>query len=525
MRRVIIVSLALLLANVLQAAPAAVAPANATLAAVAQNAPANDAPANVAPANAAPANVAQNAPAAVAQVQRANVAQGAPAGVETTQGEPEGRVKGQQVVAGGQRSISLAEALRIAIGNNLDLKNSRNLVKKGEENISENRARLLPQINAAFGFNDNFEPPVSVTDGSAYGNKYNVTQTLQFNASGSLQLQMPLYSKTLYTALAISKTMLQLNKLSYEKAREEIMMQLANLYYLIQNTTEQIAIIKDNIGRMEELEKITSAFVENGFSLAIDRQRVSVRLENLRVQFANAEAMLAEQYNMLKYIMDLSPDENIAVEEKSVESIDAAQTCGLSEDLYELQLVRAQENLAGEQVKLAKEAYLPTLMLTGNFTYSAFTDNFKNWFRSGESNHWYKSNGLGLSLRVPIFSGFERRSKLRKAKLDLENARITTDKSLKGLQMQYANAVNDLMNNERNYIKQRDNYNLAESIYRVTSDRYKEGIVSMVEVLQDEMSMSEAQNNYLTAHYNYQISNLSVLKLTGRLNTLLKENK
>lgn len=187
--------------------------------------------------------------------------------------------------------------------------------------------------------------------------------------------------------------------------------------------------------------------------------------------------------------------------------------------------MRAQENLAGEQVKLAKEAYLPTLMLTGNFTYSAFTDNFKNWFRSGESNHWYKSNGLGLSLRVPIFSGFERRSKLRKAKLDLENARITTDKSLKGLQMQYANAVNDLMNNERNYIKQRENYNLAESIYRVTSDRYKEGIVSMVELLQDEMSMSEAQNNYLTAHFNYQIANLSVLKLTGRLNTLLKENK
>ena len=109
MRRGIIVSLALLLANVLQAAPTAVAPENV-----------------------APANDAQNEPAAVAQEQRANVAQGAPAGVETTQGEPEGRVKGQRVMAGGLRSISLAEALRIAIGNNLDLKNSRNLVKKGE---------------------------------------------------------------------------------------------------------------------------------------------------------------------------------------------------------------------------------------------------------------------------------------------------------------------------------------------------------------------------------------------------------
>ena len=55
----------------------------------------------------------------------------------------------------------------------------------------------------------------------------------------------------------------------------------------------------------------------------------------------------------------------------------------------------------------------------------------------------------------------------------------------------------------------------------MTVDRYREGIVSMVEVLQDEMSMSDAQNNYLSAHYNYQISNLAVLKLTGQLEKLL----
>ena len=54
----------------------------------------------------------------------------------------------------------------------------------------------------------------------------------------------------------------------------------------------------------------------------------------------------------------------------------------------------------------------------------------------------------------------------------------------------------------------------------MTYDRYREGIVSMVEVLQDQMSMSEAQNNYLTAHYNYQVSNLTVLKLTGQLDRL-----
>ena len=88
------------------------------------------------------------------------------------------------------------------------------------------------------------------------------------------------------------------------------------------------------------------------------------------------------------------------------------------------------------------------------------------------------------------------------------------------MQTQYANAINDLANNRRNFNKQRENYQLAEDIYGVTVDRYREGIVSMVEVLQDEMSMSDAQNNYLTANYNFKISNLNVLKLTGQLGKL-----
>ena len=42
----------------------------------------------------------------------------------------------------------------------------------------------------------------------------------------------------------------------------------------------------------------------------------------------------------------------------------------------------------------------------------------------------------------------------------------------------------------------------------------------MTEVLQDEMKMSEAQNNYISAHYSYRVTNLILLKLTGELDTL-----
>ena len=423
--------------------------------------------------------------------------------------------------ASAQRVMSLKECLTIGIENNLSLKSSRNEVAKGKHNISENRARLLPQINFAAGFNDNFTPPVSVTDGTAYGKLYNVTKTLQYNSSASLQLQMPLYSQTALTAVEIAKTLDNLNQLSYEKAREDIIMQIAKLYYLIQNTTEQITIISDNLKRFEELRNFAQAFYDNQMALAVDLKRINVRIESTDVSLANAKAMLREQYNMLKYAMDYPADEDIVVEVKKVDNINMAVQSGLNVNLYELQLMRTQEKLTEQQVKLAKDAYLPTVALTGNFTFTAYTDKFKNWFHSGESNHWYDSNGLGITLRVPVFDGFEKRSKIRKAKIDADNARIAYENTLKNLQTQYSNAVNDLMNNERNYRKQRDNYRLAEDIYKVTMDRYREGVTSMVEVLQDEMSMSEAQNNYLTAHYNYEVSNLAVLKLTGTLGSLM----
>lgn len=357
--------------------------------------------------------------------------------------------------ASAQKVLSLKDCLKIGIENNLSLKSSRNEVTKGKHNISENRARLLPQINFAAGFNDNFTPPVSVTDGTAYGKLYNVTKTLQYNSSASLQLQMPLYSQTALTAVEIAKTLDNLNQLSYEKAREDIIMQIAKLYYLIQNTTEQIAIIGDNLKRFEELKKFAQAFYDNQMALGVDLKRINVRIESTDVSLANAKAMLREQYNMLKYAMDYPADEEILVEVKHVDDINMAAQSGLNANLYELQLMRTQEKLTEQQVKLAKDAYLPTIALTGNFTFSAYTDKFKNWFHSGESNHWYDSNGLGISLRVPVFDGFEKRSKIRKAKIDADNARIAYENTLKNLQTQYSNAVNDQLNNERNYRKHR----------------------------------------------------------------------
>lgn len=421
-----------------------------------------------------------------------------------------------------QETLTLEDCLRLGIENNLKLQTSRNEVLKARHNISENRAKLLPQINAVASFNDNFNPPVSVTDGSAYGNQYNVTKTLQFNSSAGFQLQMPLYNQTLYLSIDVAKTVNRLNELSYEKAREDLILQISKMYYLAQNTVEQISLVKDNIKRLEELRDITVAFYENEMAVEVDVQRVNLNLEDLQVQYDNACAMLTQQYNMLKYVLDYPAEKEIAVLPADAEKLNTAATTGFNANQYELLLLQEKASLAEKQKKIVASGYLPTLSLTGSWMFSAYTDKFKNWFHSGPSNHWYGSNGLGLSLRVPVFDGFDKRSRINKAKIDVENSKLAYEDAMKGMQAQYLNATTELENSIRNYRKQKDNYSLAENVCKVTNDRYREGIVSMVEVLQDEMRVSQAQNNYLTAHYNYQVANLTLLKLTKQLDTLVK---
>lgn len=426
----------------------------------------------------------------------------------------------QQISA--QDILSLEECIKIGIENNLALQTKRNEIRKGQYALSENRARLLPVINGFAGFTDNIKPPVSVTDGSSYGVPYNVTKTLPYSANAGIQLQLPLYNQTLYTSMDVARIMDQLNRQGYEKAREELMMEISKLYYLGQTTNEQLEILKKNIGRLEELKNITEAFYDNGMAMDIDVKRVRINLDNMKVQYDNAQAMLVQQMNLLKYMMDYPMEKNFALERVQAEKLSHTELTGLSENLYEIQMLESQKTLAEKQRKLIRNGYIPSLSLSGNLSTSAFTDKARYWFQDNPSSKWYTSYGVGVSLRVPIFDGLEKRNKVRKAEMDIENARLNLENTRKNLQTKYLNATNDLMNSERNFFKQKDNYLLAEDVYAVTIDRYKEGIASMTEVLQDEMRMSEAQNNYITAHYNYQLNNLVLLKLTGNIESLIK---
>lgn len=425
-------------------------------------------------------------------------------------------------------TLTLKRCIEIGIENNLTLQQKQQDIHIAEIGQSENRHKLIPVIQGYANFVHNVERATSVTDGSNLSKllgvdaPYMVGQGLDFQTTGGFQLSMPLYNQTLYTGIQIADKMKEISEASYEKAKEDLTVEISKLYYLAQTTAKQIELIRSNIGRMESLKSITSAFYDNDMALKVDVQRVDINLENLRTQLTNAEAMYEQQLNLLRYTLDFAPDSPILLSTLKgyIDYDDSYLLCGLSPDLYELQLLNMQSEVLQKQKKMINQGYLPTLSLVGATQWTAFTDKFENYFHTHPTNKWYNHTYWGLQLNVPIFDGFAKRNKSRKVAAQYTQLQTTIADTEKKLQTQYQNSLNDWHNNIRNAERQRENYRLAESVYLVTSDQYKEGVASMSDLLQDEMRMTEAQNGYISALYKYMVSELSLLKLTGQLNRL-----
>lgn len=425
-------------------------------------------------------------------------------------------------------TLTLKRCIEIGIENNLTLQQKQQDIHIAEIGQSENRHKLIPVIQGYANFIHNVERATSVTDGSNLSKllgvdaPYMVGQGLDFQTTGGFQLSMPLYNQTLYTGIQIADKMKKISEASYEKAKEDLTVEISKLYYLAQTTAKQIELIRSNIGRMESLKSITSAFYDNDMALKVDVQRVDINLENLRTQLTNAEAMYEQQLNLLRYTLDFAPDTPILLSTLKgyIDYDDSYLLRGLSPDLYELQLLNMQSEVLQKQKKMIYQGYLPTLSLVGATQWTAFTDKFENYFHTHPTNKWYNHTYWGLQLNVPIFDGLAKRNKSRKVAAQYSQLQTTIADTEKKLQTQYQNSLNDWHNNIRNAERQRENYRLAESVYLVTSDQYKEGVASMSDLLQDEMRMTEAQNGYISALYKYMVSELSLLKLTGQLNRL-----
>lgn len=420
--------------------------------------------------------------------------------------------------------LSLQQCVQMAVEKNINAKTARIDKEKSRYKTEETRSILLPKVNVSGSFQDNISLPTTLIPGSFVGKPGTdiaMQMGSQYSTAASLNISQVLYNKTALLALEISKKAASLSELSVEKANEEIAAEVARLYFLALTTTEQQKLIEGNIARTEKLKNITKVTVDNGIGKQVDLDRVSVNLENYYTQLSNTQATLEQQLNMMKYMLDIPQEQTITLTDKT-DMLLLKSTPMLMSDFsnhIDIKLLESQQEINLLNQKSIKSGYLPTLNFSGLLAYQGLKSDFKDYFSA--DSKWYPYSYFTVNLSVPVFDGFEKRAKSRQAKLDYQKTQEKLDATKQSFSMSFKNAMNNYQNNKNNVDRQQQNLKLAEKVYDETSLKYREGLAGMTNLLQDEISLSNAQAGYLTALYNFKDAEVKIMSLNGEIRNLI----
>lgn len=424
------------------------------------------------------------------------------------------------------QEMTLQECIKTGIANNLSLANARIGIDKGRTGISQNRSRLLPVINGIFQFTDYLKSPVNVTTGTLLGSDFpedptwQTIKSMQYNANAGIQLSMPLYNQTILAAIDVAKTVEKINSLSYEKAVEDLTMQISKVYYMAQASKEQERLTNENIFRMEELCAITEALYQQGVVMEVDLNRVRINLKSLKTQHDQSHTLHSQQLNMLRFLMDMAPETSLEVTHMA-ENMDPLPTTGVNEELPELLLSVHQKTLAEQRIKTVKAGYLPTLSLTGYAGALGYQEKFHHFFHtSAATDNWFGNCYIGLSIKIPLFEANSKKLQIKQYRYDMQQAANRMELMRKQLDENYANALLQLNHNMEVFRTQSESRCQAEEVYNVTEEQYKEGVASMTALLQDEMQLRTAQTACVQALCQCRLARLDLLKLSGNLSQL-----
>ena len=447
--------------------------------------------------------------------------------------------------------MSLQQCIEYALKNNVNVKNATLDEEIAAAKVREVTGIGLPQINGSaglqhyfklrnsyFGSNTPFSPkdaqgnPILSSDAIIiYPNIFQLPSTLDANITAS----QILFNASYLVGLQAAKTFKELSQRATIVTKQQTANNVKKAYYQQLIGYERIKLFDVSIVRLDSTIRQMKKMQSNGFVEKIDVDRLEVNYNNLLTDYEKTLNMLILSSLALKFQMSMPLEQNLLLSDNlqkftsdtSFKSND--QTDANSRPEYQLLLTQRKANKL--ELKNNRAAGLPSLMLSG--TLGAFSsvnnmDFFKNKpffiYDAGnpqnsktinQSTYWSDYSFIQAGINVPIFSGFQRGSRVQQSKLNLQKTEnnIKNFEQTIGLQVQSAKV--NLMNSRRAFQIQQRNIDLAKNVNSVVSKKYKAGIATNLEVTDSESSLKEAQINYFNALYDFLVSKTDYEQAAG----------
>ena len=364
-----------------------------------------------------------------------------------------------------------------------------------------------PQIDVALGYT-RFQPSTVSTGTTTVGiGRVATTHSFwQYSTEATATQTIFDFWKT-WTQVKIAKLNIDSSKEDLRNTEEQVILNVKQAYYAVLQAQRNLEVAGETVKQFQEHLDQATAFYEVGTKPKFDVTNAEVDLGNARLDLIRAENALKVAKVTLNNRLGVPEapeyeiEDNLSFVKYSIalqEAIDKAY-----ENRPELKSLAFKKKATEESVSLAKKGYFP--VLAGNASYS--------WagkqFRDGDG--W----STGLTLSIPIFSGFLTKSQVSEARANLFVLTANEETLRQSVLLEVQQSFLNLTDLEAGIPVAELTVKKAQENVEIANGRYAAGVGNPIEVTDANVGLSNARTTLNQALYSYKVARASLEKAMG----------
>lgn len=387
-----------------------------------------------------------------------------------------------------------------------------------------NLSGWLPQINAngdlIHYIQQNKNGSGVISDGSTTGSTTGTTTTSRSSSVNTfvpqLSVSQAIFSPSLLFAAKSAPLYVKQAQQVTDSAKIFLVSSVSKSFYNVLLTLEQINVLKEDTARLGRNVRDTYHQYIGGIVDETDYEEATITLNNSAAQLKQANENIIPQYAALKQLMGYPPEKQFNVNFDTLQMMrdihmDTTQQLQY-EKRIEFQQLNTQKQLQDQLVKYYRASFLPTLSAFYNYNLDFQNNKFSDLFNTS-----YPSQLIGLSVSVPIFTGFYRTNNLKKARLQEKLLDWNAVDLKSQINVEYTSALANYKSNLYNLQLLQKNVALAKRVYFVVTLQYKQGIVAYLNVITAESNLISSEISYLNALFTVLSDKIDLEKAMGNI--------
>ncbi len=395
-----------------------------------------------------------------------------------------------------------------------------------QERVEEFKAFGLPQLDVGVNYTYYFLSPSQPTQDfltpAVFGilnefvfdtpidpgppETFNLGFVRRNNVNGFADFRALLFDGVFLKGLKAAKASIDVERSRSKLTKREIAIQVTQAYLAVLIAKENHKIIKSNIESLDRLVFETTETYKAGFAEKLDVNRLTLTLENLKVEDENLTELIELSKNVLKFQMNFPLDTDILLLDELevlLNQIEIEPDVFITEESIDysnrpevelLEKAMELDDLDIERLGLR----LPVLRANINLQESLQRDKLFNNNEAG----FIAGGFVGLNLSYSIFDGKEKSSQQQRSKIRKELKSFELEDFKRSMLLQATNAQRQLTNAKRTLENRRKILDLAEKVYAAAKIKFKEGVGSSLEINQSETALYQSQSDVISAMYD-----------------------